>query len=484
MAIVALYLLTIRPGQPWYGDFALYVSHARNLVEGRAYADTGYVRNPNYGFLSPASYPPVFPLLLAPVVGAFGLNLTAMKVVVIVFFGLALWAIDRALQDRLSPRQRLALIALLGLNPYFWAFTDNVFSDLPFLFFVYLGLWLIHAATAGPARTDRAGLLLGVLAGVAMYLAYGTRSIGLILMPCVLVHAWWRKRRLDAPLAAATLAVAVGAVIQSVAVRSAGQYVETMRIYLDPATALQMFGLKLVSWFNGLVELFRNGYLEPAAWVLTAAALALAVIGYVSSVRHRRSVFEVFAALYLLMVLAWPHAQDPRFLIPLLPLGLAYAFAGWQWLGGKLPAKLSRDLTAALLVVTLGGYALKASTLDLQPVRPNVIDRDARNMFKFVSDHTEPSDLIVFAKPRVLALYTRRRCIATAPGANAQQLRQFLHDAKATHLMLAGWSATGGQTLAPFISQNRPMFELAYQNESYVLFRVHLPVDAEPTAGQ
>src|SRR5436309_10610680 len=69
--------LTLRPGHDWGDDFAHYIGHARNLVEGRPYRDTGYLFHPRVN--NPDTYPPVFPLLLAPVYMLRGLDLTSLK---------------------------------------------------------------------------------------------------------------------------------------------------------------------------------------------------------------------------------------------------------------------------------------------------------------------------------------------------------------------------------------------------------------------
>src|SRR5437764_14116565 len=86
LLVGALHLLTLRPGHEWGDDFSLYLAHARNLAEGRPYEDTGYVYNPYFPSLSPRTYPPVFPLLLAPVYAAFGMDLMLMKAYVVLLF--------------------------------------------------------------------------------------------------------------------------------------------------------------------------------------------------------------------------------------------------------------------------------------------------------------------------------------------------------------------------------------------------------------
>src|SRR6266404_7192237 len=90
LTIGAFYIATIREGQVWGDDFALYIHHAKNIAYAHSYADTGYVYNPHYPVLGPKAYPPLFPLLLAPVYRVMGLNLTSMKVLNILFFLMAL----------------------------------------------------------------------------------------------------------------------------------------------------------------------------------------------------------------------------------------------------------------------------------------------------------------------------------------------------------------------------------------------------------
>lgn len=58
------YLATLRPGHRWGDDFALYLSHARNIALGFDYRATGYTFNPAALELSPRNYPPLVPLLL------------------------------------------------------------------------------------------------------------------------------------------------------------------------------------------------------------------------------------------------------------------------------------------------------------------------------------------------------------------------------------------------------------------------------------
>ena len=89
ITIAIFHAVTIRQGHIWADDFAMYIHHAQNIVEGRPYAQTRYLFTPT-ALVGPRMYPPVFPLLLAPVVRFFGLNLIPIKFEQVIFFVLAL----------------------------------------------------------------------------------------------------------------------------------------------------------------------------------------------------------------------------------------------------------------------------------------------------------------------------------------------------------------------------------------------------------
>ena len=79
--LAALYLVLFRPGYSVMGggDFALYLAHAQAIATFQPYAATGFVFNPANAIMSPAAYPPGLPLLLAPLVAVFGIELTGVR---------------------------------------------------------------------------------------------------------------------------------------------------------------------------------------------------------------------------------------------------------------------------------------------------------------------------------------------------------------------------------------------------------------------
>src|SRR5688572_24452072 len=92
LALIAVFqFASVLPGHDWGDDFSMYIAHARNIVEGIPYSDTGYIYNPDEP-IGPPRASPGLPLLLAPVYATRGVDLVAMKGVMIISFiaGLAL----------------------------------------------------------------------------------------------------------------------------------------------------------------------------------------------------------------------------------------------------------------------------------------------------------------------------------------------------------------------------------------------------------
>lgn len=175
VAIGTFHAATVRQGHLWADDFAMYVHHARNLVEGHPYTDTNYIYNASMG-VGPKYHPPIFPVLLTPIYKASGLNLIPMKLEQVVFLLLSLIVIYAHWKRDLGSGYTLALVAILGFAPAFWIAKDHVLSDVLFLFFFYLTPLLVRSSRRDPRAWWRA-----VLIGFVIYPAIGTWVVGISL---------------------------------------------------------------------------------------------------------------------------------------------------------------------------------------------------------------------------------------------------------------------------------------------------------------
>jgi 4-amino-4-deoxy-L-arabinose transferase-like glycosyltransferase len=364
------------------------------------------------------------------VIGIFGLDLRAMKILVLAFFVGSLLVMIPLFRRVLSAPYVAALVLIVGLNPFLWELKDHILSDIPFLFFVLLSLHLFTQADAPDASAGRRATL-AVLSGVAAYAGYATRILGLMLIPCFVAHDLSRYRRIGTNAALATAVVVALAGIQYVVWIRDVSYFDQIS---NPVTAV---GLNVPAYLRALSNLWENGYSSNVRKIAFLAGGALAALGYVNSFRTGVSVVHLFPPLYLAPVLLWPAYQGMRFLIPVVPFYFCYCLLGVR----RIDAAAERrwDARNAVLVVFLAAvlvsYAGRYSTLQFGPLPEGIAKKESRELFEFVAAATDPDDVLVFSRPRALALMTGRRVSAGHSPVDPCDLWQYMRKIGASYVI-------------------------------------------------
>ena len=430
LLIGAFYLATLREGHDWGDDFSLYISHAQNIVRGEPYAETGYIYNPLNPAVGPRLYPPGFPLLLAPVIATFGLDLRPMKVLLLAFFIGSLGVMIPLFGKVLPPAGVTALVLIVGLNPFFWEFKDHVLSDVPFLFLALLSLHLFIRADAGHQAPIRRSTL-AVLSGLAAYAAYMTRILALMLIPCFVAHDLGRYRRIGINAAVASAVVFALAGLQHVVWIRDASYVDQLA---NPVMAVQR---NVPAYLQALSELWENGYSDDIRKLSFLAAGALATVGYISALRAGPGVLHLFPPLYLAAVMVWPSYQGMRFLIPIVPFYFCYCLVGVRWMDAAWERrwKVRNATLAVFLAAVLASYAARYSTLHFGPLPEGIATKASTELFQFVTAATESDAVLVFSRPRALALMTGRRVSGGYSPADPCRLWRYLADIGASYVI-------------------------------------------------
>jgi hypothetical protein len=392
------YLATLRAGQPWGDDFAMYILQARNFASGAWSAPTGYIYNPHLPKIGPPAYPPVFPLMLAPLYRIWGLNLTPMKVEVVLFFLAALYLVFEFAGRQAPFPYAAGIVAVLGFSPYFWEIKDGIVSDLPFLFFSMLALCAISACDRRAWQNTTGACI----AAVCVYLSFATRTAGVVLVPCLLLSAVPRlgEARGKARFAALAAIVLMGA--HSLVFRGAGSYLDQLRApWHDLPHNLMAYSWTLRHSFFGV----GSGVL---GWAFLVSLIALGCAGLVIRLRRGISPAEVFTLSYALIVLLWTSEEDLRLLIPLLPFWFLYIVEALR----SLPRRGELFIGLALLGAVTWGYGLRYSSMDTSPIGEGLGDPAFVGVSAYIRGQTPEGSVFVFAKPRLLALTAGRRVSA------------------------------------------------------------------------
>ncbi|MBI4348318.1 MAG: DUF2029 domain-containing protein [Elusimicrobia bacterium] len=477
----AFHAATLRAGHDWGDDFAMYIRLASNIAEGRPYLDTPFRANPQ----TPpngvhAVYPPGFPLLLAPAYRAFGMDLARLKLAGLALFLLALVFLDGWLATAGLPGPwRLALVATVAFNPYYWELKDQVLSDLPFLACVFAALWFHGRRDILEGTPLRRGALLGVL----LYAAYAVRPVGLLLALAVVVEELIRNRRLRPPVALAAgvfglAVIAQGAWLAGPLGGEGGRWTAELGFLLDqyrnPAEAARL-------WLNHAYDLVKaaayywdTGRNPVLSMGLVLAFGAFAAAGFWLRAREGADAAAIFFVLSVLMLCSYPTRglspglAQPRYMVTLFPLFLVYAAYAVR----AVPEAPARALAGWSLAAALAsGYAVRYGSSSFGPIPWGVGTPATAALFERVKA-ADPRNVYVFTKPRALALFTGRAAATYAWNRPDEDHWRFFGSIGATHVV---WSRDfwNDQTyLRPFLQRNAPRLAAEFVSPEFEIYRI------------
>ena len=462
LMIGAFYIATIREGQVWGDDFALYIHHAKNIAYGHSYADTGYIYNPHYPVLGPKAYPPLFPLLLAPVYRVMGLNLTSMKVLNILFFLMALCFIYGVCQLQLRLYYALAVLMILACNPYLWTFKDHITSDFLFLLLIYVTLYLMLT------RSSRYTFASSAVIAICIALCYATRIAGVVLLPCVLLLDMIRFQTVK-PATLRTFGLALALIVpQIIWFNGSNSYVDSLRTISLPAI---MNNIQLYFWSLSK-ELWRNGYSSFAALFLCAVLGVLSLWGYILTFRHRISILEIFVPAYGAMIILWSPDQDLRFLMPLIPLWLYYVAIGLQGLEMFVGRRWIQLIASVLLLFISGSYASAYSKEEYSPFRQGLGDPSFTELCEYIKKETASGSVFLFSKPRLLSLLTDRPASGYQDPLKQTELWDYCAEIGVDYIITSNKFDRDRVILEPFVGEYRDRIGEIYHNNEFRLYRV------------
>jgi hypothetical protein len=425
VAFVGCFLFwTLKPGQPWDGDSELYIQNALNILHGASYSFSNYVLNTSNA-IHPAAYPPGLPLLLAPVLGLFGINYIAIKSAILSCFILTLTILAKMADKSLKNLWIALLVLALGTNPYIWNFKDVVYSEFPFMLFSYLTLFAFNKIDDGTTnKLPKTSLLFWtVICGLAMGLAYEVRAIGIVLFASVAVMSLYRFTRLRYfGLAALLLAFGTVKILSHLFPADVGTYVSYFAGSQNIIVALAHNMLKACGTYAGGIAILFGGshdYWTPLQMGLLLGVLVFTGLGVKDALHRKLSIYEAFTFLYGITLLLYPVTLEPsRYALPLLPLILYYFFIAVQnWTHGEKSDLIKAGIVClAFAVLYAPQYVCGGGKYSTPGISERVVlvdDVEAKELYAKIQESVPTDALILASKPTIIALFSNRH--ATNP---------------------------------------------------------------------
>ncbi|MEI7846066.1 MAG: hypothetical protein WCK35_09705 [Chloroflexota bacterium] len=410
---VTVAFFTLTRGELWLDDFAGYLMQAKSILSWSMpdflLHNSFTVQTSSYP-PGPAAYPWGFPLLLAPVYASFGLSPLPLKLVNLIFFAGFLVCLFLLARTRLRQGDALLITGLLAFAPAMIAANDLILSDIPFLAFSTLSLFLIESLHLEKK-------IISIAAGASIFAAFFIRTNGMVLLAPLLISLllvdWpnWLLAIKKASLPVLTFAVLLG--LQT-AMFPGGQssYLSHFSLFSLPHL------LDNFIYYLWLPSRVFDGI--PAGVVLYPVLLFFLCFSIFTNWR-RDAVLYVYAVLTTLVFIIWPERQGLRFIYPVLPILFVTAVDGMRQAVGFLNSRwqvranlsvhvlLGAILLTALLISTYSAYKVTSGGRTIN----GPFDSYSQEMFAYVRENTAPESVIVFMRPRALRLFTERDAFMT-----------------------------------------------------------------------
>jgi len=410
--LLAFFLLT--KDHDWGDDWASYLMQSIAITKGETHEfiqrNTFTMRESTH-FIGPDAYPWGFPTLLAPFTLACGpLNVFCLKFINLIFFALFLWVFYALLARRLPPLESALLLAVFAFSPLLLKFEDILLSDIAFLFFSTLGLLLIvERNTISP-----------YLLGIVFFFAFFVRTNGILLVPTLfLAQAFTYLQMHPRPVLDWKRVLTVGLIpyfvfglltLANLILFPAGE-----ASHLEHLSVLSLASLadNLSAYFAMPAYFFSD---LPHADIIYGLLLPFILGGLV--LNYKRDIhLVVYLFLSYALFIVWPDQQGIRFLFPLLPLLVYFAYRGMEAASFALTERhprLGLWFTRVFWLVIAAAFAWTSFGLARDNLAGgrgpygNVFDPISLEMFEFIESDTPAESVIAFYKPRALRLFTGR----------------------------------------------------------------------------
>jgi hypothetical protein len=477
-SIGGLQIATIRAGHQWGDDFAHYILQAKHMLAGDGFVAREYLPNPEVLNLGPQTVPPGLSVVLLPVYAVSGLNFTAMKVLLILGMLACLWLTDQLFEDRLPPGWRLALVALIGLNPVIFDLRDSIETEKPFLVFELLALYLMVRAWRS---REKPPLWEAVALGLTIFAACATRNVGVALLPTLAVMSLFAFRRLGLFAMVSGAIALAGTLPVFRMLRTVSGYRGSF--HFSPSwmmkSAVAMAKTTQNFWWTSTPSAVAHP--RFIAYITLVMAGGFALYGAWLSVRRGPGPIELFPLFYLPIICAYFAPRFILYLLPVFPFYVGYLLIGLRDVEQRLPR--GKILVAALASAAVLLYIVCLGRAGWGPIREGIGDTEFVQLTGFIRSQTAPSDLLLFRKPRLLALLTERTSsvypIHLDRPTTPDEIRAYIEKTHARYLITSPVfnepdSPQTDAALDEFVTRFKEHVTLVYSSPRYRLYRLGL----------
>lgn len=173
----------------------------------------------------------------------------------------------------------------------------------------------------------------------------------------------------------------------------------------------------------------------------------------------------------MLVHITYPYWQGPRYIFPLLPIFIYFAFQGMKFAIGKLSEKYQamgqRAMYGFWTVIAIY-FLVTSSVLAYDNVRTGrqingPFDPLSMEVYQWIKNETPPTSVLIFFKPRVMRLMTER------PSIYINQCDGML---KGDYLVLSKKVGANGQVPPEEIGKCSLPLDAMFNNRRFIIYKI------------
>lgn len=466
----ALGLACLTPYMSDSGDNASYIGLAESLMRGHGYVNTFYPGNP-----VETQYPPLFPVLLIPVIALFGHNYLLMKFIPFAFGGLGLFAMYHLLKKQAGASRAWIATLLTALNATYLLYATDILTETLYVFLSACALTAVLRLARKPC--------LSVLALTALLLAlsFYARTAGATLILAAGLHLLLVRRFKTAiQLGAMVGLLLLPWALRSIRVENSYFYQLTEKGVAESDAQsgvilnrilhnLPRYAGKVFIDLIAGPEIARTSPYNPIKIATSLILCALFLVGFITALRTRLSLSDLYLLIYLGLFALWPY-HDARFILPVLPLIFLHIHAGLALLPvSRKPAIRMRIATTGTLSLLILGLVTSTQLAYRNQTRYDTPETAHYRQACLYLRNNAPSDALVLArKPRIAALWSKRKSWWYTDGAHIPQTAAENIPIQPTHLIVTHYPISGialSKGFDKLLAETPDRFRLLYQTE-------------------
>jgi 4-amino-4-deoxy-L-arabinose transferase-like glycosyltransferase len=468
------------------GDSAQYIILAESVSQGKGFRMINYPGEP-FSFY----YPPVFPLLLSPIIYFFGRNFYLMHLLVAFLGYLSLFFLYRIFKKYSSKKISIVTIVFFALNWAFILYSSNyILSDIPYLFLSSFTLVMAAYYIEKPSFLNKEGIL--VVFG--LILSYFTRYVGLtlflgLLITLVLINKEAKLKKI-AFIGGIFLSVFIIWHILRILNPDYLTHHFKQLFLINPYAPYKgslfahpiYFILRFIEGVNYycrlLPEVFFFRFIKHSVFLkesLSILIIGLTLLGlWYKFQKNKECVFHYYFLLYLLLIFFWPFKEGIRFVLPILPFIFFYFFAGLERILGFLTMKVAYPF---FLILICSFFIF--NILSLQVLFTNYSIRNLPRGFKnfmsllsWAKDNLHPEAIVLSRKPTVTYFYTGHKAIGYPFTLNSKEIWKEIIKNNVKYIIVDEFSKETLIYLVPFLHKYHDKLVLLRRKGNTGIFKI------------